>query len=36
MPSKPDMAKPTYELAVFVDDEFWHGHKWQTRKKNKI
>jgi DNA mismatch endonuclease Vsr len=29
---KPDLTYKKYELAVFVDSEFWHGKDWETKK----
>ena len=37
LPGKPDLVIKKYRLAVFVDGEFWHGHRWEqtrTRLKN--
>lgn len=29
LPGKPDMVIRKYGLAIFVDGEFWHGHRWE-------
>lgn len=29
---KPDLTFKKYNLAVFVDSEFWHGKDWEVRK----
>ncbi|MCL2079665.1 MAG: DNA mismatch endonuclease Vsr [Oscillospiraceae bacterium] len=31
---KPDFAFPARKIAVFCDSEFWHGHDWESRKKD--
>lgn len=33
LPGSPDIAVMRYHIAVFVDGEFWHGEKWESRKK---
>ena len=33
LPGKPDIAFIKYKLVVFIDGSFWHGHDWETRKK---
>ena len=35
LPGSPDIAIMRYHIAIFVDGEFWHGHKW-NEKKGKI
>ncbi len=35
LPGSPDIAIQKYNIAVFVDGEFWHGFDW-ANKKNKI
>ena len=35
LPGSPDIAIQKYNIAVFVDGEFWHGYNW-ANKKNKI
>lgn len=32
LPGSPDIAVLKYQIAVFVDGEFWHGRSWETRK----
>jgi DNA mismatch endonuclease Vsr len=29
---KPDLTLKKYNLAIFVDGEFWHGKDWEERK----
>ena len=33
LPGKPDMAFVNKKLLVFVDGEFWHGYRWEAKKK---
>lgn len=33
LPGKPDIAIPKSKIAVFIDGEFWHGYKWDAKKK---
>lgn len=33
LPGSPDIAILKYNLAVFVDGEFWHGYHWPERKE---
>ena len=35
LPGSPDIAILRYNIAVFVDGEFWHGYDW-INKKDKI
>ena len=35
LPGSPDIALMKYQLAIFVDGEFWHGYDWE-RKKEKL
>ena len=35
LPGSPDIAILKYNIAVFVDGEFWHGFDWNNRK-NKL
>jgi len=35
LPGKPDVVITKYRLVIFLDGEFWHGHKW-GEKKEKI
>ena len=32
LPGSPDIAILKYQIAIFVDGEFWHGKEWKTRK----
>ncbi len=32
LPGSPDIAICKYQVAVFVDGEFWHGKDWELRK----
>lgn len=32
LPGSPDIAICKYQVAVFVDGEFWHGKDWALRK----
>ena len=34
LPGSPDIAILKYEIAVFIDGEFWHGQDWEKRKNN--
>ncbi|GAB5473279.1 MAG: very short patch repair endonuclease [Maribacter sp.] len=29
---RPDILLKKYKTAIFIDGEYWHGHKWQERK----
>ena len=33
LPGSPDIAITKYQIAIFVDGEFWHGHDWENRKE---
>jgi DNA mismatch endonuclease (patch repair protein) len=33
LPGKPDIAITKCKIAIFCDGEFWHGKKWDLRKK---
>jgi DNA mismatch endonuclease (patch repair protein) len=35
LPGKPDIVFIRFQLAIFIDGEFWHGYNW-TNKKEKI
>lgn len=35
LPGKPDILMRKYQLAIFIDGEFWHGYDWEI-KKTKI
>ena len=30
---KPDIAFVDRKIAIFVDGEFWHGYRWEQKKK---
>ena len=32
LPGSPDIAIRKYNIAIFVDGEFWHGKDWDVRK----
>ncbi|MGH2664766.1 very short patch repair endonuclease [Flavobacterium sp.] len=32
LPGNPDIVIKKYNLVIFVDGEFWHGHNWNDRK----
>ena len=32
LPGSPDIAILRYNIAVFVDGEFWHGKDWNQKK----
>ncbi len=32
LPGKPDIVIQKYKLIIFIDGEFWHGHKWEEKK----
>ena len=32
LPGKPDISISKYNLAVFIDGEFWHGFEWESKK----
>ena len=33
LPGSPDIAIKKYNIAVFVDGEFWHGFDWENKKR---
>ena len=33
LPGSPDIAILRYDVAVFIDGEFWHGKDWGIRKQ---
>ena len=33
LPGSPDIAILKYNIAVFIDGEFWHGKDWNQKKK---
>ena len=32
LPGKPDISIQKYNLAIFIDGEFWHGYNWDSVK----
>jgi DNA mismatch endonuclease, patch repair protein len=32
LPGKPDIAFRAARIAVFVDGDYWHGRKWDSRR----
>lgn len=34
MKGVPDIVITKHKIVVFVDGEFWHGYKWDEKKKN--
>ena len=32
LPGSPDIVFTKYKVVVFIDGEFWHGHKWEEKK----
>lgn len=32
LPGNPDISIKKYNLAIFIDGEFWHGYNWDERK----
>lgn len=33
LPGSPDLVIQKHKLAIFIDGEFWHGHKWNEKKQ---
>lgn len=33
IPGSPDIVFPKYKVAIFIDGDFWHGWKYEERKK---
>ena len=33
LPGRPDISIKKYNLAIFIDGEFWHGYNWDERKE---
>ena len=33
LPGSPDIAIQKYNIAIFVDGEFWHGYDWANKKE---
>ncbi|MBE7727917.1 MAG: very short patch repair endonuclease [Enterocloster citroniae] len=36
LPGKPDIVFTKYQIAVFCDGDFWHGHNWVIRGLNSL
>jgi len=36
LPGKPDVVFIGQKVAIFVDGDFWHGHKWPERKRRLL
>lgn len=36
LPGKPDIVLTKYQIAIFVDSEFWHGKDWETKLQERI
>jgi DNA mismatch endonuclease, patch repair protein len=36
LPGSPDIAIKRYNIAVFVDGEFWHGYDWENKKERIV
>src|SRR4030042_3721628 len=36
LPGKPDILFPRAKVLVFVDGEFWHGHKLSAERLNRM
>lgn len=36
LPGKPDIVFTKYQVAVFCDGDFWHGHNWAIRGMNSL
>ena len=34
LPGSPDIALKKYNIAIFIDGEFWHGKDWDIRKES--
>lgn len=32
LPGSPDIAILKFNIAVFIDGEFWHGYDWENKK----
>ncbi len=32
LPGRPDLVIEKYQLAIFIDGDFWHGYEWHQRK----
>ncbi len=32
LPGSPDIVYSKYQLAIFIDGEFWHGYNWSEKK----
>ena len=36
LPGKPDIVFTKYQIAVFCDGDFWHGHNWAIRGMSSL
>ena len=36
LPGKPDILFPRAKVVVFIDGEFWHGHKLSAERLNQM
>ena len=36
LPGKPDIVFTKYQIAIFCDGDFWHGHNWAIRGLNSL
>ena len=34
LPGSPDIAITKYQIAIFIDGEFWHGKDFERTKRN--
>lgn len=34
LPGRPDFVLVKHKIAIFCDSHFWHGYKWNKRKKD--
>ena len=34
LPGKPDITLIKYQVVVFIDGSFWHGHDWDSRQSS--
>lgn len=33
LPGRPDVVLIKQKIAIFIDGEFWHGYRWEEKKK---
>jgi DNA mismatch endonuclease (patch repair protein) len=33
LPGKPDIVLQRQKVAIFIDGEFWHGYRWQEKRR---